>query len=57
MRVVLTRFGIILAKQGGALPQMIEPFKFFVGGKLGSGRQCMTWITLDDVIAAIRWAL
>ncbi len=57
MRVVLTRFGIILAKQGGALPQMMKPFKFFVGGKLGSGRQWMSWITLDDVIAAIRWAL
>jgi uncharacterized protein (TIGR01777 family) len=57
MRVVLTRFGIILAKQGGALPQMMKPFKFFVGGKLGSGRQWMSWVTLDDVIGAIRWAL
>ena len=57
MRVVLTRFGIILAKQGGALPQMMKPFKFFVGGKLGSGRQWMSWVTLEDVIAAIRWAL
>ncbi len=57
MRVVLTRFGIILAKQGGALPQMMKPFKFFVGGKLGSGRQWMSWITLEDVIGVIRWAL
>jgi uncharacterized protein len=57
MRLVLTRFGIILAKQGGALPQMMKPFKFFVGGKLGSGRQWMSWVTLEDVIAAIRWAL
>jgi uncharacterized protein (TIGR01777 family) len=57
MRVVLTRFGIILAKQGGALPQMMKPFQFFVGGKLGSGRQWMSWITLDDVVAAIRWTL
>ena len=57
IRVVLTRFGIILAKQGGALPQMMKPFKFFVGGKLGSGRQWMSWVTLDDVIGAIRWAL
>ena len=57
MRVVLTRFGIILAKQGGALPQMMKPFQFFVGGKLGSGRQWMSWMTLEDVIGAIRWAL
>ncbi len=57
MRVVLTRFGIILAKQGGALPQMMKPFKFFVGGKLGSGRQWMSWVTLEDVIGVIRWAL
>ncbi|HEX4380135.1 MAG TPA: TIGR01777 family oxidoreductase, partial [Candidatus Acidoferrum sp.] len=57
MRVVLTRFGIILAKQGGALPQMMKPFKFFVGGKLGSGRQWMSWVTLEDAIGVIRWAL
>jgi uncharacterized protein len=57
MRVVLTRFGIILAKQGGALPQMMKPFQFFVGGKLGSGRQWMSWVTLEDVIGVIRWAL
>jgi uncharacterized protein len=57
MRVVLTRFGIILAKQGGALPQMMKPFRFFAGGKLGSGRQWMSWVTLDDVIGVIRWAL
>jgi uncharacterized protein (TIGR01777 family) len=57
MRVVLTRFGIILAKHGGALPKMMKPFKFFVGGKLGSGRQWMSWVTLEDVIGVIRWAL
>jgi len=57
MRVVLARFGIILAKHGGALPQMMRPFRFFVGGKVGSGRQWMSWITLDDVIGIIRYAL
>jgi uncharacterized protein len=57
MRVVMTRFGIILAKQGGALPQMMKPFRLFVGGKLGSGRQWMSWVTLEDVIGVIRWAL
>jgi uncharacterized protein len=57
MRVVLTRFGIILARQGGALPQMMKPFRLFAGGKLGSGRQWMSWVTLEDVIGVIRWAL
>jgi len=57
MRVVLTRFGIILAKQGGALPEMMKPFRFFAGGRLGSGRQWMSWVTLEDVIGVIRWAL
>ena len=57
MRVVRARFGIILAKQGGAFPQMMRPFKFFVGGKLGSGRQWMSWITLEDVIGILRHAL
>jgi uncharacterized protein len=57
MRVVLARFGIILAKHGGALPQMMRPFTFFVGGKMGSGRQWMSWVTLDDVIGVIRYAL
>jgi uncharacterized protein (TIGR01777 family) len=57
MRVVLARFGIILAKHGGALPQMMRPFQFFVGGKMGSGRQWISWITLEDVIGIIRDAL
>jgi uncharacterized protein len=56
-RVVLTRFGIILAKHGGALPQMMRPFKFFVGGKVGSGQQWMSWVILEDVIGIIRHAL
>lgn len=57
MRVVRARFGVILAKNGGALPQMMRPFKFFAGGKLGSGRQWMSWITLEDVIGILRYAL
>lgn len=56
-RVVCLRFGIILAKQGGALPQMVRPFRMMVGGKLGSGRQWMSWVTLDDVVAVLRYAL
>jgi uncharacterized protein (TIGR01777 family) len=57
MRVVLARFGIILAKHGGALPQIMRPFWFGVGGKIGSGQQWMSWVTLEDVVEIIRFAL
>jgi uncharacterized protein (TIGR01777 family) len=57
MRVVLMRFGVILAKHGGALPAMMKPFQFFVGGRIGSGRQWISWITLEDVIGIMRYAL
>jgi uncharacterized protein len=57
MRVVCARFGIILAKNGGALPQMMRPFQLMVGGKLGTGRQWMSWVTLEDAIGVLRYAL
>src|ERR1700730_8133608 len=57
MRVVRLRFGIILAKHGGALPQMMRPFKFGVGGRMGSGRQWMSWITLQDAVGVVRQVL
>jgi uncharacterized protein len=57
IRVVLARFGIILAKNGGALPQIARPFKLGIGGKLGSGRQWMSWIALDDTVKILRLAL
>lgn len=57
VRVVLARFGIILAREGGALPKMMLPFRFFAGGKIGSGKQWMSWISLDDVIEILRLAL
>jgi uncharacterized protein len=50
IRVVRARFGVILAKQGGALPQMARPFRMGLGGKLGSGDQWMSWVTLDDAV-------
>jgi uncharacterized protein (TIGR01777 family) len=57
IRVVLARFGIILAREGGALPKMMPLFKFGVGGKLGSGQQWMSWVTLEDVVGSLRLAI
>ncbi|QDT88916.1 TIGR01777 family oxidoreductase [Gimesia algae] len=57
IRVVNTRFGMILDKQGGALAQMLTPFKCGVGGKLGSGSQYWSWIALPDVVNAILFCL
>jgi uncharacterized protein (TIGR01777 family) len=54
IRVVVARFGIILAREGGALAKMMLPFKFGAGGKLGSGRQWMSWVTLEDVVGALK---
>src|SRR5580698_5672304 len=57
IRVVLARFGIVLARHGGALPPMMLPFRFFAGGKIGSGQQWMSWISLEDVIEILRLAI
>jgi uncharacterized protein (TIGR01777 family) len=54
-RVVLVRTGIVLDPHGGALPRMITPFKAFVGGPLGSGRQYMSWIHRGDWLSLVRW--
>jgi uncharacterized protein (TIGR01777 family) len=56
-RVVLMRSGIVLDKNAGALPRIALPFRFFVGGPLGSGRQYFSWIHRDDWTAMVRWAL
>jgi len=53
IRVVRLRIGIVLSLGGGALAKMLVPFRFGLGGKLGSGRQYMSWITLDDVVGAM----
>jgi len=56
-RVVLLRTGLVLARDGGALPQIALPFRLFIGGRMGTGRQVMSWIHLDDWIALVLWAM
>lgn len=55
VRRCVLRTGVVLTAEGGALPRMALPFKLFVGGPLGSGRQYVPWIHLDDEVAAIRF--
>ena len=57
IRTVLLRTGIVLSKDGGALATMMTPFKLGVGGVVGSGKQWMSWISLDDVVGMINFAL
>jgi len=57
VRTVNIRTGIVLARQGGALQRMLLPFRLGLGGKQGSGKQWMSWITLADEVAAIRAAI
>ena len=54
VRVVCTRSGVVLSRRGGALPRMMLPFRFGLGGRLGSGRQWMSWIALDDAVRGIQ---
>jgi uncharacterized protein len=53
VRVVLARFGIVLGRGGGALAEMAKPFRLFVGGPIGSGRQVVSWVHADDVVGAV----
>jgi len=56
-RVVCLRTGLVLERDGGALPQMLLPFRFGAGGPIGSGRQYWPWIHRDDWVALVRWAI
>lgn len=56
-RQVIIRTGVVLGKDGGALPRLLTPFRLFVGGPLGSGKQWFPWIHLDDEVKAIRFLI
>lgn len=57
VRLVLLRTGIVLTTRGGMLQKMLAPFRFFLGGPIGSGLQCISWIHIDDELACIIEAL
>lgn len=56
-RLAVIRIGIVLGLPGGALGQMLPPFRFGLGGPLGHGRQWMSWIHRDDLVAMMQWLL
>jgi len=57
IRVACARFGVVLSARGGALLKMLTPFRMGIGGRIGSGRQYVSWIALADAVAALRWIL
>jgi uncharacterized protein (TIGR01777 family) len=57
IRVPFIRTGIVLSREGGALAKLLTLFKLGLGGKLGSGSQWMSWISIEDEVAAIRWLI
>jgi uncharacterized protein len=54
IRTVIMRFAVILSAKGGALERMVLPFKLGAGGRLGSGKQWMSWVALEDVVEIVR---
>ena len=57
VRTVQLRFGVVLSPAGGALAKMLLPFRLGVGGRIGGGRQWMSWVALDDAVGVIHHAL
>jgi len=56
-RIVMMRSGVVLSEKGGALPEMLRPFKLGVGGKIGDGSQWLSWIDLGDMVRAIKFVI
>jgi len=57
IRVLTTRFGVVLGKDGGAMGKMVSAFRFFVGGPMGDGTQWFPWIHMDDLMSAILFVI
>lgn len=57
VRLVITRFGVVLASDGGALPKMLLPFRWYAGGKIASGKQGFSWIHIEDVMNAMHFVI
>lgn len=57
IRAVSLRIGVVLSPRGGALARMLPPFRMGAGGRIGSGQQWMSWITLDDLVGVVQHAL
>ena len=57
LRVVKLRIGVVLGPDGGALAAMLPPFRAYLGGRLGNGRQWTSWIHVNDLAAMVKWAL
>lgn len=57
VRVAVLRLGVVLAEEGGALAKMLPVFRMGLGGKIGDGKQWMSWVSLEDAVGGLRWAV